>query len=140
MIKQFEPSKLDQVMNIWLDTNIEAHPFVPKEFWLNNYEGVKSALFDAEILIYEEELVKGFIGIIGGSYIAGLFVAKQFQGQGIGRKLIEECKARYSSLVLDVFVKNSSAVQFYTNCGFEIIETKENEDTQEEEYSMVWKA
>lgn len=140
MIKQFDPSKLEQVMNIWLDTNIDAHPFVPKEFWQDNYEGVKAALFDAEILIYEEEQVKGFIGIMGGSYIAGLFVAQPFQGQGIGRKIIEECKRRYSSLALAVYVKNASAVQFYKNCGFEIEQTKQNEDTGEVEYSMKWKA
>ncbi|MNC64192.1 putative acetyltransferase [compost metagenome] len=69
-----------------------------------------------------------------------MFVAKQFQGQGIGKKLIGKCKARYSSLALDVYVKNASAVQFYKNCGFEIEQTKQNEDTGEVEYSMKWKA
>lgn len=138
MIKPFDRSKLDEVMTIWLDTNIDAHPFVPASFWKDNFEAVKGALFDADILIYEEEVVKGFIGIVEQSYIAGLFVDKAYQGQGIGRALIEACKQKYSSLVLDVYVKNESAVKFYEKCGFQIKQTKLNEDTGEEENTMKW--
>jgi putative acetyltransferase len=138
MIKPFDHSKLDQVMRIWLETNIDAHPFVPASFWKDNFEAVKGALFDAEILIYEEEVVKGFIGIVEQSYIAGLFVDKQYQGKGIGRALIEACKQKYSSLALDVYVENENAVKFYEKSGFQIKQTKQNEDTQQQEYFMVW--
>jgi putative acetyltransferase len=139
MIKSFDQSKLDQVMTIWLETNIDAHPFVPASFWKDNFEAVKGALFDADILIYEEEVVKGFIGIVEQSYIAGLFVDKAYQGQGIGRALIEACKQRYpSSLALDVYVENESAVKFYEKSGFQIKQQKQNEDTQQQEYFMVW--
>ena len=138
MIEPFDPSKLDQVMTIWLETNIDAHPFVPASFWKDNFEFVKGALSDADILVYEEGVVKGFIGIVEQSYIAGLFVAKQYQGQGLGHALIEACKQKYSSLALDVYVENKSAVKFYEKRGFEIKETKQNEDTQQQEYFMVW--
>lgn len=138
MIKSFDHSKLDQVMSIWLETNIAAHPFVPASFWKDNFEAVKAALFDAEILIYEEEVVKGFIGIVEQAYIAGLFVDKRYQGQGIGVALIKACQQQYSSLVLDVYVKNKSAVKFYEKCGFQIKQMKLNESTGEEEYTMKW--
>jgi len=38
MIKKFDLSQIDAVMRIWLNTNIAAHDFIPKEYWLNNFE------------------------------------------------------------------------------------------------------
>jgi len=138
MVKEFDICKIDEVMQIWLDTNIATHDFIPKEYWTDNYEIVKTMLPNADILIYEEDEIKGFIGIVDKTYIAGLFVSKQFQGCGIGTKLIEVCKNRYPILMLDVYVKNDKAVIFYSNHGFRINEEKENSDTKEVEYTMQW--
>jgi len=138
MVKEFDICKIDEVMQIWLDTNIAAHDFIPKEYWTDNYEIVKTMLPNADILIYEEDEIKGFIGIVDKTYIAGLFVSKKFQGCGIGTKLIEVCKNRYPILMLDVYVKNDKAVIFYSNHGFRIKEEKENSDTKEVEYTMQW--
>ena len=138
MVKEFDICKIDEVMQIWLDTNIAAHDFIPKEYWTDNYEIVKTMLPNADILIYEEDEIKGFIGIVDKTYIAGLFISKKFQGCGIGTKLIEVCKNRYPILMLDVYVKNDKAVTFYSNHGFRIKEEKENSDTKEVEYTMQW--
>jgi len=138
MLKQFDLSKMDAVMEIWLNTNIAAHDFIPKEYWYNNLEVVKTMLPNAEILIYEDDVIKGFVGVVDKAYIAGLFVSKQFQGCGIGAKLIEECKKRYPILMLDVYEKNNKAIDFYRNHGFRIKDKKENSDTKELEYTMQW--
>jgi len=138
MVKEFDICKIDEIMQIWLDTNIAAHDFIPKKYWTDNYEIVKTMLPTAEILIYEEEEIKGFIGIVDKTYIAGLFVSKKFQGCGIGTKLIGACKNRYPILTLDVYVKNDKAITFYSNHGFRIKEEKENSDTKEVEYTMQW--
>jgi len=138
MIKQFDLSNIDTVMEIWLNTNISAHDFIPKEYWTDNYEAVKTMLPNSEILIYEEDEIKGFVGIVNKTYIAGLFVSRRFQGCGIGTKLIEECKKRYSVLTLDVYAKNDNAIKFYSKHGFRIKDKKENSDTKELEYTMQW--
>ena len=138
MIIQFDLSKIDAVIEIWLNTNISSHDFIPKEYWYNNVEVVKAMLPDSEISIYEDDVIKGFVGVVGKTYIAGLFVAKQFQGCGIGSKLIEDCKKRYPILILDVYEKNTKAVDFYKNHGFEIKDKKVNSDTKELEYTMQW--
>ena len=113
-------------MRIWYETNVDAHSFIPEEYWSNNYDAVKAVLPSADVLIYEEEAVKGFIGITDNYYIAGLFVAKQFQGCGIGGLLLDECKRRYSRLELDVYVKNVKSVAFYKKHGFVIKQDKVN--------------
>ena len=138
MIRQLNLSDIDTIMEIWLNTNITAHEFVPKEYWLNNFEIVKTMLPNSEILIYEDDGIKGFIGVVDKAYIAGLFVSKQFQNCGIGSNLIEACKTRYSILTLDVYVKNGKAIEFYGKHGFTIKDKKENGDTKELEYTMQW--
>ena len=138
MIKKFDLSQIDAVMRIWLNTNIAAHDFIPKEYWLNNFEVVKTMLPNSEILIYEDDVIKGFVGVVDKSYIAGLFVLEQFQRYGIGSMLIEACKTYYPVLTLDVYVKNDKAIRFYNKHDFNIKDKKENNDTKELEYAMQW--
>ncbi|MEG0308508.1 MAG: N-acetyltransferase [Clostridium sp.] len=137
MIKKFDLSKLDEVMDIWLETNIDAHNFIREEYWTGNFDMVKRMLPLADIYIYEESnIIKGFIGIVEQNYIAGLFVRKEYQREGIGEKLIKYCKCQYPCLILEVFIKNKKAVNFYHKNDFIVQEQRINEDTKELEYIM----
>ncbi len=141
MINTFEPKYLDEIMNIWLNTNISAHDFIDKSYWENAADTVKSLLPASDLFIYQEEnQIKGFVGVTDCIYIAGLFVKDNFQAQGIGRKLLEHCKQLYPRLELDVFAENNRAVQFYLKHGFSSVETKINPDFKRTEYHMVWSA
>ena len=77
MIKELDISKIDNIMRIWIEENTNAHDFISKDYWEANYDYVKSALPDAAVFVYEDnDEVKGFIGVVENSYIAGLFVWK----------------------------------------------------------------
>lgn len=139
MIKKLDICKIDDIMQIWLQTNMDSHDFISEDYWKNNYNFVRKILPESTVFVYEDEgEIKGFIGIIEDSYIAGLFVSQEYQHMGIGSKLIERSKKYCSTLKLDVYVKNSNAVNFYKKHGFKIIEEKEDEETKEVEYSMIW--
>ena len=138
MLKELDISKIDNVMKIWLEVNIRAHDFIKEDYWMANYDYVKNALPEATVYVYEDNNeIKGFIGIIE-EYIAGLFVSNQYQNEGIGSRLLEQCKKVYSVLRLDVYAKNLKAINFYKKNGFKIEKEKVNDDTKEVEYSMVW--
>ena len=140
MIKELDISKIDNIMRIWIEENINAHNFISEDYWQANYDYVKRALPNATVYVYEDcGEIKGFIGIVENSYIAGLFVSHKYQSNGIGGKLLNRCKQEYPFLKLDVYAKNLNAVNFYKKHGFKIEQEKENEDTKEIEYSMVWK-
>lgn len=137
MIKKFDISKLDEVMAIWLEANIEAHNFTPKEYWIKNFDMVKQILPLADIYMFEENsIIKGFIGVVEQNYIAGLFVKKEYQRQGVGQRLIKYCKFEYPYLKLDVFIKNKNAVNFYHKNDFIVVGESIHEDTKEMEYTM----
>ncbi|NFN48670.1 N-acetyltransferase [Clostridium botulinum] len=139
MIRKFKLNELDDVLKIWFDTNIEAHDFIQKEYWTENYDLVKQMLPSADIYVYDENnVIKGFIGIVEENYIAGLFVKKEYQRDGIGQMLIEYCKSKYLSLKLDVFIKNKKALNFYYKNNFKVLDEHINEDTKEREYTMFF--
>lgn len=137
MIRTQIPSDLNRLSQIWLETNLTAHAFIPSSFWEKNVEGVRAALPDAEVLVWDEEGIQGFIGLLDG-FIAGLFVAEGQRGRGIGAKLLAAAKERYAALTLDVYARNVRAHAFYERNGFVIQREKVNEATGEPEYEMLW--
>lgn len=74
MIRRYKESDLPVLMQIWVDSNIEAHSFIPAEYWMDNFAAVKAALPRAEIYVHEDDDTKradGFIGL-NGEYIEGM--------------------------------------------------------------------
>ena len=49
MIRQMNETDLPEVMEIWLQTNEEAHDFIPADYWRENYDKVKTLLPQAEV-------------------------------------------------------------------------------------------
>lgn len=140
MIRAFEERDLGVVMQIWLDANIEAHPFVPREYWTSNYELVHDMLPQAEVYVFEDDVLHqldGFIGLSDG-YIAGVFVRSHVRSKGIGKHLLDHVKSLKPCLSLNVYRKNTRAVQFYQREGFSIQSENTDEGTGQREYMMVW--
>lgn len=139
MIREFKIKDLERVVEIWLESNIDAHSFIDKKYWEDNYEMVKEILPSAEIYLYEENKnILGFVGLME-NYIAGIFVEKNFHSQGIGRKLLDCCKSLKRELTLSVYEKNQKAYSFYIREGFQVVEKKIDENTNEIELVMYWR-
>lgn len=140
MIKRFEDAHTQEIMSIWLNTNLTAHSFIPKEHWEDHYNIVKDEYLPASTtFIYEEnDTIKGFISMVDNSFIGALFVAEEYQGQGIGKKLIDYCKELYAQLELGVYVENHKAIRFYKKCDFQIKTEQPNEHSGFMEYVMEW--
>lgn len=137
MIRKYQKEDIKRIMQIWLQVNIEAHSFVEKEYWIKNYSMVESQISQAEVYVYEEKgKIKGFIGITN-DYIAGIFVDKEYQSMGIGKKLLDYIKKYHSNLSLSVYKENKRAVDFYKREKFKIV-SEEIEETGNAEYTMEW--
>ena len=138
MIREFQMDDINKVADIWLDTNIKAHNFIPAEYWKSNFKSVKEALLLAEVYVYEYDTeIQGFIGL-NDEYVEGIFVSGEMQSQGIGARLLNYIKNNRDKLSLSVYQKNSRAISFYQREGFEIQCEALDEATGEKEYVMIW--
>lgn len=141
MIKTFQIRDLNTVMQIWLDTNIQAHSFISKEYWTGHFESVKNMLPKAELYVHEDEAsgqIDGFIGLTE-DHIAGIFVREAAQSNGIGKQLLDHVKKQKSFLSLSVYQKNAPAIRFYQRESFVFRSENMDESTNEKEFIMVWK-
>lgn len=138
MIRKFKVQDTELVMQIWLEGNVEAHDFVPREYWASQYHLVQQQLLQADIYVYEQdEKIRGFAGMMG-DYLAGIFVDGRYRSMGIGKSLLEYIKEIYPMFSLKVYQKNRRAVDFYQREGLLIISKGVDEDTAETEYTMAW--
>ncbi len=151
MIRKMRKTDIDRVAQIWLDTNLQAHGFIPAEYWEDHFPEVREMLCKAELYVYEgeddkpdckqerskENDILGFIGL-NEEYIEGIFVCGRAQSHGIGRALLDYAKERKPKLALNVYKKNRRAVNFYQREHFCMKEEGRDESTGEREYRMVW--
>ena len=140
MIRKFKEDDLNTVMQIWFDTNIKAHHFISRQYWIDNYEMVKDILPKKEIYVYEDDninQINGFIGLMD-NYIAGIFVNKNNQSRGIGKQLLDYVKEIKETLNLSVYQKNIRAISFYQRGQFVIQSEHIDNDNSEKEFIMTW--
>ena len=110
MIRLFNLDDLDNIMKIWLDSNLEVHNYIDKNYFISNYEYAKEEMKKSNIFVYEKDRkIYGFIGI-ADRFIQGIFVSKDSRSKGIGKKLIEYCKEKFDTLTLSVYKKNERAI------------------------------
>lgn len=140
MIRHFRAEDINNIMQLWLDTNIQSHSFINRKYWQDNFVAVKEAILQATVYVCEQDgQIQAFIGL-SGNYIAGLFVSKDFQSKGIGKLLLDYSKSKYNELTLHVYKKNDRALKFYLREKFSISESSIDENTGETELTMMWKS
>lgn len=138
MVRELQEPDLDRVADIWLETNLKTHYFIPAQYWKRNFKLVKEMLLQAEVYIYwNNQRIHGFIGL-RNEYIEGIFVSDEIQSQGIGKILMNYVKGKRKKLILNVYQKNIRAISFYKREGFEIRCSGFDEATGEKDYVMAW--
>ena len=54
-VRPFQAGDLDAVMEIWLSANLQAHSFIPEEYWRENAREVRRLLPEAAVYVREED-------------------------------------------------------------------------------------
>ena len=140
MIRDLKETDIEQIMKIWLNTNITAHHFIDSSYWNNSYDTVEKILPQATVYVYSSnDQIQGFLGL-NGDYIEGIFIDAEYQSKGIGSQLLHYAKEKHNKLLLNVYKRNERAVAFYLREEFTILSEQIEEDTKESELTMVWKS
>lgn len=138
-IELFKNADLDEIVELWYETSVKAHNFIPAVYWETNKDAMKTDyLPDSETyLAMNAGKIVGFISM-KSDYLAGLFVRDDVQGEGVGTQLLDYVKQRQDLIRLNVYKKNTGAVRFYEKRDFKLVSEKIDEKTGESEYLMEW--
>ncbi len=141
MIRTYQEQDLNRMTEIWLEASLLAHPFVNADYWKEQTDAMRNVYLPASnSLVYIDNRgdIAGFISMVD-NYLAAIFIAPDKQGQGIGKKLLEEVKRNHDTITLAVYSKNERAIQFYKREGFEQTEERTDTNTGEKEWLMTYR-
>jgi len=139
MIRAFEPSDMEDVLELWLEASAGAHDFVGREFWESKVDDMRNRYLPAaETHVFVQGgRVRGFVSLQGDT-LAALFVSPAFQGRGLGRRLMDRVKRLRDRLELTVYRENQRAVRFYRRCGFAVVGERTDPHTGHAEVLMEY--
>ncbi|KFC76861.1 MULTISPECIES: N-acetyltransferase [Buttiauxella] len=140
MIRRLQPDEMDELIEIWLASTIQAHPFISENYWHESESIVRNVYIpQSETWVYQhQDKMVGFISVLDSLFIGALFVSEPFIGKGMGQSLMEHVKEIYPSLSLEVYQKNQRAVHFYHRQGFRIEESAWQNETRHPTWIMSW--
>ncbi|HLT06469.1 MAG TPA: N-acetyltransferase [Cyclobacteriaceae bacterium] len=138
-IRKTTPPDNRRVTEIWLESSIPAHDFIPEQYWKQNEKIMEEHYLPlSEVYVAEENgHILGFIALID-QQVAALFVHPDHQGKGIGKLLLQHTQSLREVLELKVYQKNTKSLGFYLNKGFEIVAESLDPHTGEKEWVMQW--
>ena len=139
MVREFRKGDLDEVMEIWLISNLQAHDFISKKYWNKNFTEIQRVLQLADVYVWEEDgKIQGFGGSMQG-FLIGIFLREEYRGKGIGKALLARMRRGEESMSVAVYQKNIRGVRFYMREGFKVQSERTEESTGEKEFLLEWK-
>lgn len=139
MIRPFEMKDLNAVMDIWLRNTIDAHPFIDKMYFINNYQKFQEDhLLRSQSQVYElDGKIVGFVSIKQDMVITTINVDKPYRMSGIGEALINTLFKKFHQITVKCYLENSDALAFFHKSGFEVVGHETDSDTNKELVILV---
>jgi ribosomal protein S18 acetylase RimI-like enzyme len=141
ILRNWTKEDFQTVRNILLVTWKDAYHFIPEKDIITHLENYYS---EAKLLeLFNNHLVRGILAeiesrpigwmklyndeLVEKFFISSLYVLPEFQGYGIGKKLLQKAeetakKLKHDKVWLGVMKDNVKALEWYRKIGFQFIE------------------
>ena len=129
------------VLDLWMRSFTEGHPFIENNFWQKYYDTAKESYLDEkDTYVYaKDDKILGFVSVAVDGTIRGIYVDPDYHKQRIGTKLAYYVQDMYMALNMDVHMKNKKALKYATYLGFLIVGAYVgDEDEGEISYRLSW--
>lgn len=106
----------EQLERLFLSVDWSSGHFPDKlKIAMENFSTVYSAWYKDKLI----GMVCAMDDSVMNAYVHYLLVDPEYQGQGIGRKLVEMIKEKYKDYLRIVLIAYDKELKFYEACGFE---------------------
>jgi len=141
LIREAADDDLGAIMQIWLQANIAAHPFLGALYWHKRYDSVRTNIKQAQTTVYENRgEIQGFVCLSTEAEVIALCVSAHSQHRGLGIRLVDQAKQLFPCLSIKCFKKNERSVKFLLNRGFIPTLEQYNAESGCTEYTLEWSA
>jgi len=132
-------SDAEQIAVITRKAREAAMSYLPKLYTPEEY--IKffrdDVLENCEVWIAESEKILGFCAFKKG-WVDHLYISPEYQGQGIGKRLLMKAMEDNERLQLWTFQKNVAARSFYERQGFTLLKVTDGKDNEEKEPDVLY--
>ncbi|HEK1693460.1 putative N-acetyltransferase YjaB [compost metagenome] len=117
-----------ELVQVWENSVRATHDFLPDAYILLLRDHVLRKYLDAVMLVCckDRRRICGFAGVANGR-LDMLFVAPEYRGRGVGKRLLRYAISELNAQYLDVNEQNPQALGFYLHEGFEVIGRSETD-------------
>ena len=138
-IKKISDANIQEIVDIWYETSIQSHYFIPNDYWKVNKSLMKEKYIPMSetYVATDGKILLGFVSMID-EYLAAIFVRTEYQNEGAGSQLLDYIKDIRDRIQLKVYKKNEKGIKFYKNKGFIVVSTSIDKETGEKELVMEW--
>ena len=130
MIREYQNSDIDAVLDVWAQASQLAHPFLTAEFFAKERASIRDVYMpNARSWVYEiDGQIVGFVSLVGNE-VGALFVRPDRHRAGVGGALLSAARERHQMLEVEVFKANSIGRSFYAKYGFTALKEYVHDDT-----------
>lgn len=136
-IRPFETKDEEELLDVWHRASQIAHDFLDIDFFVGERREIREQWLPiAETVVFETDgRLVGFLSLIGNE-VGAIFVDPDYQGQGVGRSLMDWARDSSPILELNVFEANTLGRRFYESYGFQDVGRSIHEATGEPELRL----
>jgi putative acetyltransferase len=137
-----DSERIVTLVRIWREARAEC-----LQFLTDLHDADEDRVYLAEVVLPAndvwaaevENVVAGFIAF-GNGWVNQLYVAPQFQGQGVGSELLAMAQRSSPTLQLWAFEVNQPAIRFYERRGFRVVQRTDgsSNEAKRPDVRMQW--
>lgn len=130
MIREYEESDIEELLQVWYASSSMAHPFLGLKFMEKEKMNVREIYIpNTKTRVFaNEDGLDGFISMMENE-VGAIFVRPEKQGQGIGKRLMDFVSQFHDDMEVEVFKDNKTAKAFYEKYGFKLLKEHTHEET-----------
>ena len=122
MIRLYQESDIEDIIDLWYQASLLAHPFLSENFFEQEKHKIQHVyLPNSQTWVYQKKgKPVGFVSLMNNE-VGAIFVHPSMHRRGIGKALMDKASSMHDSIEIDVFEANSIGRAFYSGSSGEFV-------------------